>query len=60
MRASWVLLVAMMVACVQKNDQKKEEDYPVLETMGYYQLLFSQIMVGGEKPKLGIGRFLHP
>ena len=57
MRASWVLLVAMMVACVQKNDQKKEEDYPVLETMGYYQCFSHKLWLAGKNQNWELADF---
>ncbi|MEQ8907230.1 hypothetical protein [Ekhidna sp.] len=45
--ANLLFLTAFLFSCSQKKEKKEVEDYPVLETMGYYQRFSQKLWLAG-------------
>lgn len=56
MRTS-LLFIVILAACAPKKEQKEVEEYPVLETMGYYQRFSHKLWLAGKNQNWELADF---
>ena len=54
---TFFLLVVISLACTSKPEEKEVEEYPVLETMGYYQRFSQKLWLAGKNQNWELADF---
>ena len=53
----FILFLTIMIACAKQEEKKEVEEYPVLETMGYYQRFSQKLYLAGKNQNWELADF---
>ncbi|MEP2376928.1 MAG: hypothetical protein ABJH83_11995, partial [Ekhidna sp.] len=52
-----LLILTLIASCAPKEEKKEVEEYPVLETMGYYQRFSHKLWLAGRNQNWELANF---